>query len=125
MTQVIILCGGKGSRMREFSAYPKPLVKIGGIPILKYLIDFFYKNKHKKIILATGYKSKKVEYFVERNFKNKITISDSGNVDILDRLKKYFNTYRSKSLFYKYYKHKLNGKKSHKQVLWYNLSSWV
>ena len=88
MTQIIILCGGKGSRMRDLSAYPKPLVKIGGVPILKYLIDFFYKNKHKKIILATGYKSKKVEYFVERNFKNKITISDSGNVDILDRLKK-------------------------------------
>ena len=28
MTQVIILCGGKGRRMRNLSIYPKPLVKI-------------------------------------------------------------------------------------------------
>ena len=88
MTQVIVLCGGKGRRMRNLSTYPKPLVKIKGIPILKYLMNYFIKNDYKDIILATGHKAKKVEYFLKRNFKNKFLTSNAGNVDILDRLKK-------------------------------------
>ena len=86
MTQVIILCGGKGRRMRNLSIYPKPLVKISKKPILKYLIDFFIKKKFNKIILATGHKSKKVENFVNKNYKIEIKISNAGNVDVLKRL---------------------------------------
>ena len=86
MTQVIILCGGKGRRMRNLSIYPKPLVKISKKPILKYLIDYFLKNGLEKIILATGHKSKKVENFVNKNYKIAIKISNAGNVDVLKRL---------------------------------------
>ena len=91
MTQVIILCGGKGRRMRNLSIYPKPLVKISKKPILKYLIDYFLKNDLKNIILATGHKSKKVENFVNTNYKKDIKCINSGNVDILERLKKISN----------------------------------
>ena len=86
---VIILCGGKGRRMRNLSIYPKPLVKISKKPILKYLIDYFLKNDLKNIILATGHKSKKVENFVNTNYKKDIKCINSGNVDILERLKKF------------------------------------
>lgn len=91
MTQIVILCGGKGRRMRNLSIYPKPLIKISKKPILKYLIDFFLKNKLTNIILATGHKSKKVENFVSVNYKKSITCINSGNVDILERLKKISN----------------------------------
>ena len=88
MTQVIILCGGKGRRMRNLSIYPKPLVKISKKPILKYLIDYFLKNGLEKIILATGHKSKKVENFVNKNYKIAIKISNAGNVDVLKKVLK-------------------------------------
>ena len=39
---VVILAGGKGTRMREHTEYiPKPMVEIGGIPILIHIINYF------------------------------------------------------------------------------------
>ena len=40
--QVILLAGGKGTRMREMTEdLPKPMVEIGGIPVLEHLINIF------------------------------------------------------------------------------------
>ena len=40
--QVVLLAGGKGTRMRELTeTVPKPMVEIGGIPVLKHLISIF------------------------------------------------------------------------------------
>ena len=42
--QVVILAGGKGTRMREMTEdLPKPMVKIGGIPVIEHLIRIFEK----------------------------------------------------------------------------------
>ena len=40
--QVVLLAGGKGTRMREMTeTVPKPMVKIGGIPVLEHLMNIF------------------------------------------------------------------------------------
>ena len=40
--QVVILAGGKGTRMREMTeTLPKPMVTIGGIPVIEHLIEYF------------------------------------------------------------------------------------
>ena len=40
--QVVLLAGGKGTRMREMTeTVPKPMVKIGGIPVLQHLMNIF------------------------------------------------------------------------------------
>ena len=56
MNQVIILCGGKGTRLK--SSIPKSLVKIKGKPILTQIITNCVKNKFKLITLKTGFKHK-------------------------------------------------------------------
>ena len=42
VNQVILLAGGKGTRMRELTeTIPKPMVEIGGIPVLTHLMNIF------------------------------------------------------------------------------------
>ena len=65
----IILCGGKGLRLRPITKdIPKPLIKIGEKPILFYIIKHLLKYKIKNFIIATGYKSKKIEDFMINTF---------------------------------------------------------
>ena len=86
---IIILCGGKGLRLRPITNdIPKPLVKINDKPILQYILEQFIKYKFDKFLIATGYKSNKIEKFLKTNFKSlDYEIIDSGDVDILTRIK--------------------------------------
>ena len=87
---VVLLCGGKGQRLRPLTANtPKPLLLVNKKPFLYYMIRKFLKLRVNQIILATGYKSQKVRSFVNKFFKkNKnIILLNSGNVDIIKRLK--------------------------------------
>jgi len=55
---VIILCGGKGSRLSEETlTRPKPMVEIGGKPILWHIMKIYSHYGYKRFILALGYKS--------------------------------------------------------------------
>lgn len=66
--RVVILCGGKGTRLAEETRVtPKPMVKIGGTPIVCHIINHFLKFGFSDFILATGYKN---EFFTEY-FSNK------------------------------------------------------
>jgi len=62
---VVIFCGGKGTRLGEETVgIPKPLVEIGGTPILIHIMRHFAKYGHKRFILTLGYKGYKIkEYF--------------------------------------------------------------
>jgi len=85
----LILCGGKGLRLRPITNdTPKPLIEINKQPILYYIINHLQKYKINKFIIATGYKSKKIEAFMKKKF-NKLSyqIINSGNVSILSRIK--------------------------------------
>jgi glucose-1-phosphate cytidylyltransferase len=62
---VVILCGGRGTRLQEHTvAIPKPLVEIGGQPIVWHVIQLYAVQGFRRFILATGYKSELIEQFV-------------------------------------------------------------
>lgn len=76
--KVVILCGGKGTRMREETEYrPKPLVEIGGMPILWHIMKVFSYHGYKDFILCLGYKGNMIkEYFLNfEYFANDFTIN--------------------------------------------------
>jgi|TARA_B110000285_G_C14938763_1_gene520935 NDP-sugar pyrophosphorylase family protein len=86
---VILLCGGKGQRLRPHTInIPKPLLLVNKKPFLYYMIKKFLRLNVNQIILAAGYKSNKVSIFVKKYFKNnkKIKLVDSGDVDIVKRI---------------------------------------
>ena len=62
---VIILCGGKGSRLSEETGLkPKPMVEIGDMPILWHIMKTYSSFGYKRFILALGYKASYIkEYF--------------------------------------------------------------
>ncbi len=54
--KVVILCGGKGTRIRDISNnIPKPMVKIGGFPVLWHIMKYYAQWGHKEFILCLGY----------------------------------------------------------------------
>jgi glucose-1-phosphate cytidylyltransferase len=61
---VVILCGGRGTRLREHTQeIPKPLVEIGGLPILWHVIQLYAVQGFRRFLLATGYKGELIERF--------------------------------------------------------------
>ena len=85
--KVIILCGGMGTRLREETEYkPKPMVEIGGKPILWHIMKHFAFYGHKEFILALGYKGDVIrDYFVNYyKFNSDITVDlgNGGNIEI-------------------------------------------
>jgi glucose-1-phosphate cytidylyltransferase len=64
--QVVILCGGKGTRMREETEFkPKPLVEIGGMPVLWHIMKIYSHYGFKDFVLCLGYKGQLIkEYFM-------------------------------------------------------------
>ncbi len=67
--KVVILCGGLGTRLREETEYrPKPMVPIGGRPILWHIMKTYAHHGHKEFILCLGYKGEVIkDYF--RNYQ--------------------------------------------------------
>ena len=65
MPTVVILCGGRGTRLQERgSSLPKPLVEIGGRPILWHVIHIYLAQGFRRFLLLTGYRGEQVEAFV-------------------------------------------------------------
>ncbi len=61
---VVILCGGRGTRLREHTQeLPKPLVEIGGLPIVWHVIQLYAVQGFRRFLLATGYKGEMIERF--------------------------------------------------------------
>ncbi|MGI8413338.1 MAG: sugar phosphate nucleotidyltransferase [Solirubrobacteraceae bacterium] len=62
---VVILCGGRGTRLQERTqAIPKPLVEIGGRPILWHVIQIYLAQGFRHVLLLTGYRGEQIESFV-------------------------------------------------------------
>src|ERR1700730_13226317 len=62
---VVILCGGRGTRLQEHTQeIPKPLVEIGGLPILWHVIQLYAVQGFTRFLLSTGYKGELIEHFV-------------------------------------------------------------
>jgi glucose-1-phosphate cytidylyltransferase len=61
---VVILCGGRGTRLRERTReIPKPLVEIGGEPIVGHVIGLYAAQGFHRFLLATGYKGELIERY--------------------------------------------------------------
>jgi glucose-1-phosphate cytidylyltransferase len=88
--QVVILCGGRGTRMgREAEIVPKPMVLVGDRPILWHIMKYYARFGHTDFILCLGYKGEVIrDYFlgyearhndvtVELGAKGSVTVHDS------------------------------------------------
>ena len=78
---VIILCGGKGTRLGSISKkIPKALVKIQKKEILWYIINFLKKNNVNHFILPLGYKSSYIRNFINKNnfFGSAVDLINTG-----------------------------------------------
>jgi glucose-1-phosphate cytidylyltransferase len=61
---VVILCGGRGTRLRERTReIPKPLVEIGGRPIVQHVVELYAAQGFRRFLLATGYRGESIERF--------------------------------------------------------------
>ena len=70
--QVVILCGGVGTRLREETEFrPKPMVNIGSYPILWHIMKYYSQFGYKNFILALGYKGETIKnYFCHYELMN-------------------------------------------------------
>src|SRR5438046_3153324 len=60
--KVVILCGGKGTRLREETEYrPKPMIPIGERPILWHIMKTYAAHGHTDFILCLGYKGEMIK----------------------------------------------------------------
>ena len=64
-TAVVILCGGRGTRLQEHTrSIPKPMVEIGGRPILWHVLNIYLAQGFERFLLLTGYRGEQIERFV-------------------------------------------------------------
>jgi glucose-1-phosphate cytidylyltransferase len=93
--KVVILCGGKGTRLsEETNLRPKPLVEIGKKPILMHIMESYMKYGFNDFNLATGYLGEQVDTFVKKSkLSETVRVIDTGQDTLtggrLLRLKSY------------------------------------
>lgn len=81
--EVVILCGGFGTRFREETAYrPKPMVDIGERPILWHIMKYYAAFGHHEYVLSLGYKGRMIkEYFANYELMNSDVTFELGRPD--------------------------------------------
>ncbi|MFL2669910.1 MAG: sugar phosphate nucleotidyltransferase [Candidatus Actinomarina sp.] len=85
---VVLLAGGKGTRMRELTEeLPKPMVRVGNTPVLEHLINIFNNFGDFNFIVCTGYLNNKIEEYFE-NWKNVRLVYTGDETNTGGRLKK-------------------------------------
>lgn len=86
----ILLCGGKGERLRPFTdTLPKALVPLGDRPLLEHLLVYLSKAGIRRFVVCVGYQAEAIERFVREKSDPswEITCVDSGETaSITDRL---------------------------------------
>ena len=78
--KVVILAGGKGTRISEYTKIlPKPMIKVGSKPILEHIINYYIKFGFDDFIIASGYKHKIIKnYFKKKKLPAKINVINTG-----------------------------------------------
>ncbi|TLN19312.1 glucose-1-phosphate cytidylyltransferase, partial [bacterium] len=82
--KAMILCGGKGTRLRELSeVLPKPMVMIGGRPIVWHIMKTYAAFGVKEFILCLGYKADVFkDYFLNYRYSNQDLTIDLGRESV-------------------------------------------
>ena len=79
--KVVILAGGFGTRLSEYTGtIPKPMVPIGGKPILAHILNIYRKYGHKDFYIALGYKGQ----IIRRYFSNKKNLKKDIRINLID-----------------------------------------
>jgi len=70
--KVVILCGGQGTRMREETEFrPKPLVEVGGRPLLWHIMKLYAAHGLREFVLCLGYRGSMIkQYFADYYLHN-------------------------------------------------------
>ncbi len=92
--KVVLLAGGYGSRLaEETSIKPKPMVEIGGIPIIEHIMNWYMAFGYNEFIICLGYKGADIiSYFKDYNLRNSTCIiSEKGKIETLSNGKKNWN----------------------------------
>mgnify|MGYP003997069427 FL=1 len=78
--KVVILAGGKGTRIREYSSkIPKPMIKINGIPIIVHIMKHYSNYGFDDFVIALGYKGSLIKkYFKKNKFPWNINLVNTG-----------------------------------------------
>ena len=94
--KVVILTGGYGTRIAEYTQrIPKPMIKIGGVPLLTHIMRIFTSYGFKNFIIAAGYKKEIIRSYYKgsKEFSN-LQVVDTGKNTMTGgrvlRLKPYF-----------------------------------
>jgi glucose-1-phosphate cytidylyltransferase len=78
----VILCGGRGTRLRERTeSIPKALVEIGGRPILWHVLSIYSCQGYSRFLLLTGYKGEQISSWVDHSpWPDRVAVScvDTG-----------------------------------------------
>ena len=79
--KVIILAGGFGTRLSEYtSTIPKPMIHVGNKPILHHIMQFYANFGHTDFYIALGYKGEVIKkYFSNIDSDWKINLIDTGS----------------------------------------------
>ena len=98
--KVVILAGGKGTRISEYTKFiPKPMIKINKYPLIFHIMKIYAKQGFKDFIIASGYKGEIIEKFFKKKIKDwNVKIVPTGLETMtggrIKRLKKYLNNER-------------------------------
>ena len=75
--KVVLLAGGFGTRLSEYThKIPKPMVEIGGKPMLVHIMNLYAQYNHKDFIVALGYKGEIIKQYFSRS-------AHKWNVDLI------------------------------------------
>ena len=78
--KAVILCGGKGTRIRGAVAdAPKPLLDIAGRPLVHRLMDHFAESNYKSFILCLGHRGGEIRDYFDHD-----DVPSDWNVELVD-----------------------------------------
>ena len=77
--KVVLLAGGRGSRLSEETQLrPKPMVEIGGHPILWHIMMMYWSHGFRDLIICLGYRG----YFIKEYFANYVLHRSDVTIDL-------------------------------------------
>ena len=92
--KVVILAGGHGTRIAEYTkTIPKPMIKVGNKPLIYHIMKHYSKYGYKNFYIALGYKGHVIKKYFRKNFFDwNINLIETGKNTMtggrLKRLKK-------------------------------------
>ena len=71
--KVVILAGGHGTRIAEYTkTIPKPMIKVGNKPLIYHIMKHYSKYGYKNFYIALGYKGHVIKKYFRKKFFDKV-----------------------------------------------------